>query len=294
MSGTRMINVRGRSTRLRIDGDPSTPPVVLLHGIGRSLEDWAAVTVRLAPDFRVIGLDLPGFGFSARRPERATLKSFALGVRETLDALGEHRPVHLLGNSLGGAVALQFQAMVPERVASLALADAAGFGSEVAPMLRLIATPVIGRLLTMRTTALSAKMTERSLYANAAFATPTRIAHALAISEQPDPGDVARETVQALATIRGIRQQWREELFESVAQHPRPTLVMWGGMDRVLPAKQLDTVRRLVPHAQTHLFAGVGHAPQIECPDALAEVVRDFIATVPPPSGARTSKSTRS
>ena len=92
---------------MRVQGDAANPPVLLLHGISRSLEDWSAQFMLLAAKYRVIGLDLPGFGFSERKPEPATLIALADGVAETLDALSEHRPCHVIGNSLGGAVGVQ-------------------------------------------------------------------------------------------------------------------------------------------------------------------------------------------
>lgn len=278
MTSPTIIDVTGRATRVRVDGDPTAPPLVLLHGVGRSLEDWSPVVVDLASDHRVISLDLPGFGFSDRRPEPASLTSLALGVLETLDQLGETRPAHLLGNSLGGAVALQIQATASERVASLALADPPGFGSQVTLMLRLISVPGLGRLMTARTTPFSAKMSERAIHADPAVATPERIEHALAIAKRPDPGHVTREIISSLATISGVRAGWRRELFAAIAKHPRPTLVMWGAKDRVLPPKQLDAVPQFIPHARTHTFPEVGHMPQIERPTAFVEVVRDFLA----------------
>ncbi|MFD2416531.1 alpha/beta fold hydrolase [Amycolatopsis pigmentata] len=284
MTSPTIIEVAGRATRVRVDGDPTAPPLVLLHGLNRSLEDWSAVVVDLASDHRVISLDVPGFGFSDRRPEPASLTSFALGVLETLDQLGETRPVHLLGNSLGGAVALQIQATASERVASLALADSAGFGAQAALMLRLISVPGLGHLMTARTTPFSAKMSERAIHADPAVATPERIEHALAIAKRPGPGAVTREIMSSLATIRGVRAEWRRELFAAIAQHPRPTLVMWGAKDRVLPPAHLDAVPRLIPHARTHTFPEVGHMPQIERPTAFVEVVRGFLADEVPTS----------
>jgi len=274
-----IIDVAGRPARVRIDGDLSSPPVVLLHGIGRSLEDWGPASLRLAADYRVISLDIPGSGFSARRPGPATLTDFALGVLETLDALGETRPVHLMGHSLGGAIALQVQAIAPERVASLVLAGAAGFGSQVTPMMRLITLPVLGRLMTMRTTALSAQLAERTAFADPAFVTPARVEHALAMGNQPGSGAIMRETLQSLATVRGVRADWRQALLAAVARNPRPTLVVWGDQDRVLPASHLEAVRRLIPHAQTHLFTGAGHMTLIERADEFVALARDFIAS---------------
>src|SRR5207253_9817156 len=117
-----MIDVQGRRTRVRVEGDPENPPVLLLHGIGRSLEDWDLQFGRLAGAFRVIALDLPGSGFSERTPAPANLPDIAAGVLAALDALGEQRPVHAIGNSLGGAVAQQMVVLEPSRLASLVLA----------------------------------------------------------------------------------------------------------------------------------------------------------------------------
>jgi pimeloyl-ACP methyl ester carboxylesterase len=55
-------------------------------------------------------------------------------------------------------------------------------------------------------------------------------------------------------------------------------LIIWGDRDRILPPHHLDSARRQFPHAQTHLFTGVGHAPQIECPDEFAARVLEFVA----------------
>ncbi|MEU6196551.1 alpha/beta fold hydrolase [Streptomyces sp. NPDC047061] len=278
MSAPAFLAVNGRRIRVRVDGDPADPPVLLLHGIGRSVEDWAPQYPRLAQGYRLIALDLPGFGFSARSPEPITLEVLARGALDTLDALGERRPLHVLGNSLGGAIAQQLLVLEPERVASLVLVNSAGFGSEVALPLRLLALPVLGRIATRRTTRAGARMAERLLFADPLLATKERIDHALAIARQPDPNAVLLETVRQLATVRGTRLGWQADLAAAVRKHPRPTLVIWGDRDRVLPARHLDSARGLLPHAETHLFAGIGHMPQIECPDEFAARVLTFLA----------------
>src|SRR5439155_21817856 len=206
-----MITVLGRRTRVRLEGDPDSPPVLLLHGSGRGLEDWAPQYPRLAGSHRVIALDLPGSGFSARAPEPTTLEVLARGVLETLDTLGERRPLHVIGNSLGGAVAMQLLVLDPARVASLVLVDSAGFGADIALALRLLAVPVLGELASRRTTRGGARMLERLIFADRTLATTARIEHALAIAGQPDTSTVVLETTRALATFRGVKPAWRAQ-----------------------------------------------------------------------------------
>jgi monooxygenase len=202
------------------------------------------------------------------------------GQHVDLHTLGERRPLHVVGNSLGGAVALQLLDLEPNRVASLVLANSAGFGAEVALPLRLMAVPVLGELATRRTTRASARITERMLYADRALASKGRIEHALAIAGQPDPATVMLETARHLGTRYGIKAAWRAELITAASRYPRPTLLLWGDRDRILPSHHLDAARRLIPHAQTHLFTGVGHMPQIERPDEFAAQVLTFLADI--------------
>ncbi|WP_068156481.1 alpha/beta fold hydrolase [Rhodococcus phenolicus] len=272
-----VLAVHGRPTRVRIAGDAGNPPVLLLHGLARSLDDWSPQYSRLSRHYRVIGLDLPGFGYSARIPEPSNLDVLARGVLETLDVLGEHRPTHVVGNSLGGAVAQQIVVLAPERVASLVLVDSAGFGSEVTALIRMIAVPGLGRLASRDTTRLGALVVERSIFADPAFVTEERIDRALDIARRRDPSDMVFETVHALCGVRGADPGWRRELVAAVNRHPRPILVVWGDKDRILPAHHLAATPHLYPHAETHVFRGVGHMPQLECPDDFASVVSTFL-----------------
>jgi pimeloyl-ACP methyl ester carboxylesterase len=280
MSTPAFITVDGRLTRVRVAGNPSHPPVVLIHGIGRSLEDWELQFPKLTAAHRVIALDMPGSGFSARSPLRSTLSVLARGVLDTLDALGEHRPAHLVAHSLGGAVALQLLVSSPHRVASLVLVDSAGFGAEITLPLRLLTVPVLGRLMISRTTRASVRMVEPLGFADPALATDARIEHALAVARQPDTNIVMWETARELATPRGAKAAWRERLLESVAEHVKPTLIMWGDRDAILPVKHFDAARSAMPHAQAHLFRGVGHLPQLESPDEFADRVLAFLTDV--------------
>lgn len=276
-----VVNVDGRTVRALAAGDRADTPLLLLHGIGRSLEDWTEQIERLSGRFYVIAVDLPGFGRSARRDGPADLATVADGVAGALAALDEDRPCHVIGNSLGGAVAMQLLASHPDLVASLTLVNSAGFGAEVTALLRMLSLPGIGRRLATRSTPAGARLMERRLFADPSLATRERIDHALSIAAQPGTGEFLLEMANHLGTMRGVRPQWRTELLAAVAAHPRPTLLIWGDRDRILPAAHLGAAQRQFPDAQVHLFTATGHMPQIERADEFADLITAFVENGP-------------
>ncbi|MEV4544604.1 alpha/beta fold hydrolase [Micromonospora echinaurantiaca] len=277
-AGPRHVTVDGRRVRHRVDGDG--PPVVLLHGIGRSLRDFTEQHELLADRYRVHSLDLPGYGGSLPMAEPYTLPALARFVGRYLDAVGVEAPAHLVGNSLGGAIAMRLAVAEPARVASLALVNSAGFGREVTMMLRLLALRPLGRLL-LRPSRAAARRTERALFHDAAFATAERVAYALEVARQPYAARVLLETAHSLGTFRGVSPQWREELLTELARLDVPTLVVWGDRDLILPAAHLEAARTRLPHARTHLFTNCGHMPQIECAEEFSRLLVDFWTAAP-------------
>lgn len=274
------VQADGIATRVRLEGDPAGPPVVLLHGIGRSLEDWGSQYERLAAGHRVIGMDLAGFGFTPRRPEPASIETLARGVLATLDALGETRPAFLVGNSLGGAVSMQVLALAPDRVAGLVLVNSAGFGAEVTHLLRMLSIPVFGRTMLRRPMRPGLRHIERALYANKRLASRARVNHALRVGKAPGAAEFMSELLHALGTFRGVHAEWRAALLAAVAPHPKPTLVIWGDRDRILPPHHIASAAMALPHAKLHVYPGTGHMPQIERPEEFAALVREFVASV--------------
>lgn len=268
------VDVDGVRIRYHESGDASAPPVVQLHGIGRSLEDWLPQHPLMATDHRVISVDMPGFGLSQRMPAPVTLGLLSDGVWATLDALGETRPAHLMGNSLGGAVAMQMLVDDPARVSTLTLVNSAGFGREVTFALRVLAVPFLGRRLLARIDPVAARRIERTLFADRALVTDERVNMAVTIAEQPDFAAVYVEIARALGSFWGVAPRWRTELLTRVRRTPKPTLVVWGERDLILPATHLAAAKAALPHARTHLFPGTGHMPQLERPDEFAGLVR--------------------
>ncbi|MGC4892736.1 alpha/beta fold hydrolase [Micromonospora sp. DT31] len=267
--------VDGRRMRCRISGDG--PPVLLLHGIGRTLDDFAALHPALARDHRVLAVDLPGHGGSAPLDGPHTLPALAEAVARFLDVAGVTGPAHLVGNSLGGAVAMRLAADAPHRAASLALLNSAGFGREVTVALRLLAVRPLARML-LRPHPAVARRTERAIFFDPAYVTDERVATALALARQPHASRVMRELVASLGTWRGVRPQWRAELLDAVAALDLPTLVVWGDRDLILPAAHLAYARARLPKARSHLFRDTGHMPQIERTAEVQALLRELWA----------------
>ena len=290
LPGTGHVTVAG--TRLRYRKTGSGDPVLLLHGIGRSLEDWNEQHERLSARHTVYSVDLPGFAYSDRVPGPATLAKLAGVLPAFLDALGVHEPLPVVGNSLGGAAAMRFAADHPGRVSALVLADSAGFGREVTLVLRLLAVrPLAGHL--MRPDAAASRRTVRSLFYDKELVTAARVDHAFVLSQRAAHRQSVADVARDLGTIFGIRAAWRTVLVEAVARLDIPTLVVWGDHDHVLPFSHFKAAAAALPNAESYAFSNTGHMPQIERPDEFAAVVDDFLSRVVEPREAAGSEGTK-
>ena len=284
--GTAMLRVGDRLVRHRVTG--AGDPLLLLHGIGRSLEDWDEQHARLSDAHELHSLDLPGFGWSDPVDGPSTLVALADALPAYLDAAGVRGRVTVVGNSLGGAVAMTLATRHPERVRALVLADSAGFGREVTVGLRLLAFDPLATLV-LRPTPGNSRRSTRSVFHDPALTTAERVRHAHALSARPAHAATMLEVARDLGTVRGVSSGWRRPLVEAVRASGLPVLAVWGDRDRILPATHLRGVARELPDARLELISRCGHMPQIERPDVFAGLVRRFVASLPPEPAARTS-----
>jgi pimeloyl-ACP methyl ester carboxylesterase len=186
------VGVSGRRNRVLVDCDDHQPPILLLHGIGRSLKDWSTQFQPLShAGYRVIAPDLPGSGFSDRLPTSTTGVGLAKGAFGTLDAIGDTRAIHVIGHSMGGAVALN-------------PVSSAGFSFALQ---RLGATPLIGAVASRHCNRASARMHERRIYIDPSFVTEERIDRAPMRARRPDTAALQHETARSLATLKGVRPE---------------------------------------------------------------------------------------
>ena len=273
---TSTIEVAGRRVRAASLG--TGDPVVLLHGLGGYLEEWTEAQAALAEDFAVHALDLPGFGRSDPL-DRPDLPGLAHHVLAALDALGIAEPVHLVGNSLGGAIAMRIAVEAPHRVATAVLADSAGFGRQVSAGLRLLGVPGLGPALLRAPSRRRARMQLRAQFHDPALATEARVALKAEHARREGAAEAFAAVAGNFGSWRGVRRSWRRQLLRGFAQLQLPTLITWGTHDRILPATQLVAAARALPHARTHLFPETGHMPQVERTEEFTALVREFITT---------------
>ena len=256
--------------------DGHGPPTLLIHGLGGFAESWRHTTAALARHARVIAFDLPGFGQSAK-PHRAYTLGFFVQVVEGLLRALEIDRVRLVGHSLGGGIAAAFAVAYPERVDRLALLGAAVPGFSLRPSLayRLMALSGVGELV-------SSVLTPRICAAalQRCFFTPDRAEVAFLVEHQYAARTSPEGRAAYLATLRGMKEDFtaRAPAYRAaLTAWDRPTLVIHGGQDPVVPLQHAEAAARAIRGAETHLLDRCGHFPQIEHAAAVNGLLGDFL-----------------
>jgi pimeloyl-ACP methyl ester carboxylesterase len=261
-------------------GNPKGPVVVLLHGFAMSTDTWAAWTQRLGRDYRVIAIDLPGFGLT-RAPGS---KAYDYGaMADELEAFAKAR--HLVkfvvaGSSMGGGVAWRYALSHPERVRGLILVDAAGWPVEDPavmnnPFVKAGENPVLRPILTQLDDGPTMRMSFRK-----SFADPSRV----------DAGYLKRYV--ELSRAPGRRGTWFQFLDEETRQDyatpdrlaalKAPTLILWGEKDALLPAPAGRRFVAAIPASHLIVYPGVGHLPHEEAADRSASDAINFLRAIEP------------
>ena len=274
------IEVKGQLVHLRDEGPRGDPqPVLLLHGTGASLHTWDGWVAALKARHRVIRIDLPGFGltgpFSGSYPaDDYRGDAYARFVLDLLDALAVPRAV-IGGHSLGGEVAWRAVALAPQRFAKLILVDATGYAvepDEIPLGLRVAGLPLASRI--------------------GEYLLPRALVAASLRSVYGDPSRVDDELVDRTfeLTLRegnrralGLRLQQLEagEHAARIKTLALPTLVLWGGRDRLVPPAAARRFAGDIRGAKLMLFDGLGHLPHEEDPARSVAVVANFLEPEP-------------
>lgn len=256
-------------------GRAADPAVVLIHGFTSSTLVWSKVFLRLAAaGFRVIAVDLLGYGYSGKpRAGEYTIESQARMVAGLLETLGIEQ-ASLVGSSYGGAVAAICALDYPERLNKLVLVGAVTNNEATRYLLlRLFGLPVVGDivspLLIGSRTLLRRRM--KRVYERHSLMLDERRVEA---RHQP-----LRTANTQRAIIRTVRR-WNAERIEREANLIRqPTLLVWGDKDPEVPLRNGEHLNREMPGSRLIVFRNCGHLPHEEYPIGFTEVVSDFLGT---------------
>jgi pimeloyl-ACP methyl ester carboxylesterase len=266
------------------------PPALLVHGLGGSTNNWTDFIGLIRSAVAVESLDLPGFGRSDAPPDRDySMAGQARRVIGYLDRF-DRGPVHLVGNSMGGAISILVAAQRPELVRSLTLLDPAVPDVRrlrVHPLkadwrMAFLVLPVLGEHALRR---MSRVPMERRVAATIAlcFADPSRYPQRRFDEDVSDARRRAELPWASSAMLRATRGLVRSQFLYGrriwAALHAirTPTLVVWGGRDRLVAPDLAPIVAGALPHARLLELPDVGHVPMMEAPELTA---RAFLALV--------------
>lgn len=249
----------------------SGPPIVMLHGLGATKAEFLPMLPVLAQHRRVIAVDLPGFGDSAK-PLGASYdaKFFARGVVALLDELGLER-TDVLGHSMGGRVALEMGSRHPERVSKLvAMTPSMPWlrDRRWAPWLRLV-RPELGLLQPTPRPAVEAFVRRTIPGAESKWVAP-------AIDEFLRSYTTARGRAAFYAAARQIYLEHPRPFWDTLRDLEPPALFIWGRYDQLVPAGFARHVREALPAAR-HVTLRCGHVPQVERPGELNRALTGFL-----------------
>ena len=284
------FTVDDRMTYLRrTPGGPGAEPAVYVHGLGGSSTNWTDLAALLAPWLAGWAIDLPGFGHSDPAPRGGySLRLLSARVARVIEC-GDRGPVHLFGNSLGGAIAVHLAASRPELVHTLTLISPAmpdlrpKRGSD--PLLPLLLVPGASVLATRRLAGLTPHQRAIAVV-NLCFADPSRVppgrlAEAAAEVERrnalPYAMDAFVRTLRSLigSHLRpGPASQWR-----AAGRITAPTLIVWGAQDRLVDVSLAPRLARTIPDAGLLILEGIGHTAQLEAPEDVARAVLGLLAS---------------
>ncbi len=256
------VDAGGRRVRyLEMGAVHGGVPVVLVHGFGGDLNGWLFNQPALAERHRVLALDLPGHGESAKDVGRGDLAALSDVLVAFLDALGIES-AHLVGHSLGGAASLRLALDHPARVASLTLIAPAGFGPEInAGFTSGLAAATKRKQLQ---TVLEALFADKGLVSR-------DMAENLLRAKRLDGAQAALDAINA-ANFGGGQQA--EVLAGRLGELRVPVQVLWGEKDEVIPARQADGLPQSV---HVTVLPGAGHMPQMEKAAEVNRAILDFV-----------------
>jgi pimeloyl-ACP methyl ester carboxylesterase len=280
----REVFLHGHRLVYRVGGEPADgrPVLLFVHGMAGSSETWRAVLPELARHYTVVAPDLFGHGASDKPEQDYSLGAQANVLRDLMVALGIERAT-VVGQSLGGGIAMQLAYQHPLRCERLVLVSSGGLGSEVSWILRALTLPGVEYLLPVLFPSFvrdAGNALGRRL-GRWGFRAPHLEEEWRGYAALTEPAS-RRAFVRTLHSVIGPGGQ-------TVSAHDRlylssrlPTLIVWGRRDRYIPVAHATAAHDAIPGSRLVIFEESGHFPHVEEPQHFVEVVTEFVDTTEP------------
>lgn len=260
---------------VRPDRDEAELPMLLVHGLGATLDHWALALPRFSARRRTVALDLPGFGRSAKPDRLYSPAEFVAAIDGFVSRLGIERFV-LVGHSMGGAISAEYVLEHAAKVDSLVLVDAAGMTRMPTGLLDYLVERFEQRVDPGRIVLpprLVRAMVKLVFYEEVAFA-ERNVGRILASMSEADWPDRVRSFVRSVSGLS------RSRIRQRLGEIRLPTLVLWGARDRVLPLRHGRRLHEGIRGSKLVVFPRTGHCPMIERPDPFCASVETFLTEV--------------
>lgn len=252
---SQFINLDGNRVHYRDEG--TGPVIILLHGTTSSLHAWDQWTEHLTEQFRVIRLDLPGFGLTGPdRSDRYEVAHDVAFLNLFMNALKVQK-AHLVGSSLGGRIAWQYALDFPDMVNSLTLLNALAYPqASWPPGIEMAQWPVIDKLMPFVSARFMYVHGLKEVYFNKGIVTDKLVDRYFDLSQYP--GNAAAFPKRVKARLDKDSQQ-----IKNISQ---PTLILWGEEDMYFPVANAHRFKQDIKHSYLHTYKKVGHLPMEEVP----------------------------
>jgi pimeloyl-ACP methyl ester carboxylesterase len=267
---SRFVSIDGAALHYQDEGQGT--PIVLLHGTAASLNTWDGWAAELSKSYRVLRLDLPGFGLTGPNATNTySIDYYSTLLLHFLDSLGITQ-AHLAGSSLGGQIAFDFAANHPERVQKLILIAPTGFTNandkSITLPFRMAQTPLLRHSLRYITPRFIVEKSLQEVYGNDSRLKPETVSlsHDLLLREGNRAAFIAR-----LNTVD------RDNLHK-LDQVQAPTLILWGEADAWVPAQDASRFQQGIRRSQLKLYPGAGHIPMEELAQETVQDARCFLS----------------
>ena len=276
------VGRRGGRICALLAGDPAAEPLILIHGLGATKSSWLPVVPALAQHYRVIALDLPGFGSSAKPRGAYNAPWFAQRLSTFMDQL-DIDSAFVAGNSMGGRIAMEMAMTDPNRVRAIAcLCPVTAFSRR--PALRLV--KLLRPEFAFATSWLPRGQVLEGL--RQLFADPDRVAPDWYEAAVDDFLAIWRSPRARMAFSAAARHLYLEEpdgddgFWARLPAMTTPALYIYGTRDVLISARSAQRVSRALPNSEVLVWRDSGHVPQIEFPQRTIDLLTGFFARLSP------------